>query len=635
MILKMSKLLFVGADDRKQEFLSRLQKEGVLQIEEYRGDKFVNEDITPDSAKAEAVHAAAKTLKRYEEEHPDLLDEVVTKDSYDGDLPGYIDELNKKYQSLHETKSEIEYKIENITPWGNFEYRIIEDIQIATNTVIQFWEVSSKVAPFFEIDKSVFKLQVCSQNHRDYFITFSDKKIQLANCIEHHIQTDLTTLFEQLASIDEEISDTIFEVLSYRTFKNKLLDEYLKELNSLHYDEALSFMVKDLDGLIFALQGWTASSDIENLNRAAAEFNVQLIEIEPDPGEKVPTKMKNKGLPELGQDLVTFYDTPAQSDWDPSGWVFLSFILFFAMIMGDGGYGLTLFILLLFFRIKGGKKLKGGGLRAINMGMVLTFSTFVYGTLFSGFYGVNLPIPGLDYLKESVNSPVIDGYVYFKSLADGDAVKNGILMRVSVLIGLGHISLSLFLKALRDFSTRQFITPFANFAWIVIIWLFYFLYSASGGNLGAFQTLITTEPNSYIMLSALGIVFVTSAGTFNPVKIIFGGLGGLYNGIQFFSDVLSYIRIFALGLSGSLIAIVFNDLGLQVMGLNMQIAGVDLSFIAIILGVLVIVFGHILNIALCLMGAVIHGLRLNFLEYYRWSFDGDGKPFKPFKDLLT
>ncbi|HPM33653.1 MAG TPA: hypothetical protein PLE16_03530, partial [Spirochaetota bacterium] len=195
------------------------------------------------------------------------------------------------------------------------------------------------------------------------------------------------------------------------------------------------------------------------------------------------------------------------------------------------------------------------------------------------------------------------------------------MMRVSVLIGMVHISLSLFLKTLRlIFSERSFIVPFANIAWIVAIWTFFFFYGNSFAGIESGQDI-----QKYILYCCGGVVFLTSAGSINPLKIFAGGLLGLYNGVQFFSDVLSYLRIFALGLSGALIAQTFNNIASSMS---------DLGGIFIALAVIISILGHLLNLGLSIMSAVIHGLRLNYLEYYRWSFDGGGKPYKPLKSLL-
>ncbi len=624
MILDMQKVLFVGPEDRKKDFLERLQKEGVVQIEDYAGNSFQKEENRVDSTKAEEIHTAAKLLKKYEDEYPHYEQREVKEKI--NDPVDFIHGLHKKIQSLQEKQAELEYKKQYLHPWGDFSLKTIEEIEKASHTVVQFWEVPHKY--FASVKPDAEMVHVTSVGQHEFFVTFSEKRIEIENCIEQSVDTDPKTIAHQLKKVHDDQVEYIGWMHALMKYREPLQKRYLDELNTVHFSKALASMVRPLDGMLFALQGWIRKKDVQKLREAVSEYGAQLETIKPEKGEKIPTSIENNGMPELGQDLVMFYDTPAQSDWDPSGWVFLAFVLFFSMIMGDGGYGLTLFLLLLFIRIKTGKKAKGSIVRFLNMSMVLTFATFVYGTLFSGFYGVNLPIPFAGSLKESISHPWFDAYLDFKNMTDGDAAKNGILMRVSVLIGLGHISLSLLLKALRDFSQKQFIRPFSNFAWIVIMWVFYHLYSETGGKINEFFAAMTTPPFGYVMGGALGVVFLTSAGTLHPGKLIGGGLGGIYNGVQFFSDVLSYIRIFALGLSGSLIAIVFNDLGTQVMSVDFAVLGVPA-------GILILVFGHLLNIGLCLMGAVIHGLRLNFLEYYRWSFDGDGRPFKPFKDLLA
>jgi len=280
------------------------------------------------------------------------------------------------------------------------------------------------------------------------------------------------------------------------------------------------------------------------------------------------------------------------------------------MIMGDGGYGIVLFLVTLYAAIK----VKKPGVKAkrmLAMAFILSIATIGYGVMTGSFFSV------------TESNPVFGKLLQFKLFNSGSVDKETLdnMMRVSVLIGMVHISLSLFLKTLRlIFSERSFIVPFANIAWIVAIWTFFFFYGNSFAGIESGQDI-----QKYILYCCGGVVFLTSAGSINPLKIFAGGLLGLYNGVQFFSDVLSYLRIFALGLSGALIAQTFNNIASSMS---------DLGGIFIALAVIISILGHLLNLGLSIMSAVIHGLRLNYLEYYRWSFDGGGKPYKPLKSLL-
>ena len=618
MIQRMQKVLFVGPESKRESFLKKLQKAGVLQIDDYTGSKFDKSEKFVDTTATDRIAQSWKLLKQYQP----LAENVVHHNKKAEDISAVVDEVltaEQELGALCDEQKSLEDRIAMVEPLGNFDLDVIRNIEDLASSVIQFWEVSEKNFSRLDIPKKVFMVEVQNKDGRVYFITISHKTLQIDKTSEITINESLKELYYKLVNNERKQSEIKDKFIDLTIYLDDIHLLYLSGLNDVNYKKALGAMITPLDGMLFALQGWTSKEDVKALHKLADNNEAELIEIEPDKGEKEPTLLKNKGLGEMGQDLVLFYDTPSSKEWDPSTWVFLSFIVFFAMIMGDGGYGITLFSLLLFFRIKNRKASKSAK-RFLNMGMVLTFATFVYGALFDNIYGVNFFIPEKLSYPEFIR-PAVQWFNDFKGLES--AQKNSALMKTSVLIGMGHISLSLVLKVLRDFANRVIIKPLSNLAWIAIIWAFYFWYSSGAQTSGLLQTTA-----GQVMTVGLGVVFLTSAGTFHPGKLIVGGLGGLYNGVQFFSDVLSYIRIFALGLSGSLIAVVFNDLAGLVFnsGMNKILAG--------FLGVLILVFGHLLNIGLCLMGAVIHGLRLNFLEYYRWSFDGDGRPFKPFSDLL-
>lgn len=625
MILKMQKLLFLGPENKREAVVKKLQEAGVVQIEEYHGEAFEKDDAAVDTSHADKIMHAVKTLHHYEAEDHDIEAPADVSKCNLSELSDEINDLEHHVGLIKEEEAELDLAMRQLQPWGKFSLNDLQKVQESSNSVIQFWSVPAKIYETVEVPDDIHVVLVNSHSQKEFFITIAESELSLENCIEEKIEKDSETINTELVRLGRERHELEDKILSYVPAAESLQKLYFAELNNVNYRKVLASAVQPFDAMLFGLQGWVAKEDYDLVSGIMDEEGATLIEIEADANEKVPTKLENKGVPALGESLVMFYDTPATSDWDPSGWVFLFFVLFFAMIMGDGGYGLTLFALLAIIRIKIGKKAGKSAKRFFGLALTLTFATFIYGTIFSGFYGLVLPIPGGDDLLKDSGIPFIDSILHFRGLEDTGSEKQGILMRVSILIGLVHISLSLFLKALREFSAKQFLTPFANFAWIVIMWVFYHLYSSAHGDLGLLTTYMTTAPFSYAMGISVALVFLCSAGTLHPGKLIAGGLGGLYNGVQFFSDVLSYIRIFALGLSGTLIAQVFNDLGTQVM---------NIATWTIPLGILVFILGHLLNIGLCLMGAVIHGLRLNFLEYYRWSFDGDGRPFKPFKDLL-
>jgi V/A-type H+-transporting ATPase subunit I len=187
-----------------------------------------------------------------------------------------------------------------------------------------------------------------------------------------------------------------------------------------------------------------------------------------------------------------------------------------------------------------------------------------------------------------------------------DKFYDNIMLELALLIGVIHISLS-FLRSIR--------TSWAGLGWIAFMvggYLFFPIY-LNATSLLHFTGMITkataAEAGMELIYGGIG-----AAGGLAILQYRLGGLGEIINIIQVFADVLSYLRLYALGLAGSMMSATFNDIG---------------GSMPIVAGLLVILIGHVVNIALSVMGGVIHGLRLNFLEWYHYSFEGGGKMFKP------
>ncbi|MBN1499261.1 MAG: hypothetical protein JW982_03855 [Spirochaetes bacterium] len=622
MIKKMQKVLLIGPEDNKKSVLKSLQNSGIVEIDEYKGRLFKKNEILADSSKAEHILNIYKNLKKYE---ANTVEFKSAEFSYgtDDQIIENLASLEKDIQRLSEEETVIKNKIRMLEPWGRFKVSDIAEIKKRGSVNIQFFEAVSKVYAELKFDSPdiIAVIDVNETAAKKYFAVFSKSEISFDNCIEFHPDADLEDLELKLIHNERNRKETVEQIVSYIPVEDRIFRLYLKELNSVNFEKAALSSVDAVEGQVFAFQGWVEKENLEAVQADCRKHQVELFEIEPEKDEKIPTSMINKGPGALGEGLVKFYDTPSYKDWDPSAWVFLSFTVFFAMIMGDGGYGLTLLMLLIFLRLKM-KNLKTNAKRFFNLAMILCTATAVYGLAFGSFYSIS-----------SKNNAFIGDLVSRISLfhmnPTGSAdMKN--MMMVSILIGMIHISFSVFLKTLRLIANKKLFIPLANLTWIVIIWAFFFWYGeAPKFGIMPAKTVPGIQPVEHILIIGSGIVFLASGlatGSFNPVKIIFSGLGGLYNGIQFFSDVLSYIRIFALGLSGALIGITFNDMATGIWN--------ALPFAGPVFAILIFIFGHLLNIGLCIMGAVIHGLRLNFLEFYRWSFDGDGRAFKPLKDLL-
>ncbi len=618
MIEKMHKVLFAGPLEIRSDFIVKLQEKGVVEPESYKGELFSKNGKEVDTSSADRILAIFKTLKKYRSEALEtdlrkdgkiLIHEIIEQ------LPLIEDELRAAKENelqLNKTKSILE-------PLGDFDITDLNDIEKRGSVCLQFWETSLKNFEKASFD-GVFPLIIKDDGKKIYLITVSKEKISLEGLSEIIVNDDIKSIDKKLEETKNEKENILKKIYSFVPYDRDIYDLYLKELNIVNYDNVISASIEPLDGKIFVVQGWCPDKELKSIYEMVKEMPVTVMEIEPEKNDRIPTFMKNKGPAAIGQELVEFYDTPSYTDWDPSSIVFFSFLLFFSMIMGDGGYGLLLFIIMIVVKLKV-KNPKPSGKRIINMGMALTFGTFVYGIISGGFFGLS---PDNKIFGWLVKLQLFNGGC---TNPDGSMNSTDLnnMMRAAIIIGIVHITLSLIVKSAKSIlDEKDFLEPLRKLAWIFAMWLFFFYY---GKPFMGISSQLPIQLNA--IYAALGIVAVISgikAGSFNPVKILLSAFLGVYDGVQFFSDVLSYIRIFALGLSGALIAQTFNSLAYGL---------IESGGLFIVLGAFVFIAGHLLNIGLCLMSAVIHGLRLNVLEYYRWSFEGAGRAFKPFKNLVN
>ena len=625
MISKMQKLLLVGPQKKKEEIIKTLQKAGVVEVMPYKGKEFRTDGRFVTTADADTALSALKLADKY-----GAMENAKSRRSeinlHGSELANKIIELDASCKKIKDEITLLGNKLSTIEKLGDFSLDDIRLIEKKGNIKIQIWECPKKSAEEINFEKVLAVFKIYADSSSVFFLTCAKEPVQLRKCSEIVVEEDMTGLKKAITELKEKQNGTESAIFDLAAKRGELYDNYLAELDKISFNRAAKGTVSEFDDKVFLLQAWCPKGELANLKKTFENECAAIIEIEPEKDETIPTLIDSKkAVDEMGRDLVNIYDTPAYNDWDPSSWVFFSFTLFFAMIVGDGGYGLLLFVFMLFLKIK----LKNPGAamkRFINLSLVLTGATAVYGVLTGAFFGwfpkaFEAPLitfcKNMDFIKIDKTNP--------------DTTK--FMMQLSVLIGMVHICLSLILRGLRAAKDeKDFITPLINIAWIGGIWSFFFWYAFDKGGSTVFNAADPAAISANGLLSLeifagiLVVLYAIQAKTFNPFKMLYASFFGLYNGVQFFSDILSYIRLFALGLSGALLAQTFNNLAGQVL---------DLGVIGYIFAPLIAIFGHLLNIALCLMGGVIHGLRLNFLEWYRWCFDGSGRRFVPFKNLMT
>ncbi|MCK5354046.1 MAG: ATPase, partial [Methyloprofundus sp.] len=276
------------------------------------------------------------------------------------------------------------------------------------------------------------------------------------------------------------------------------------------------------------------------------------------------------------------------------------FALFFAMILSDAGYA-AVFMIFLALKWQGmGQSPKG--IRFRQLLLVTLVSSSLWGVLVGSYFGMSPEVGTL-----------VEKFKIF-DINDFDT-----MMKISIFVGVIHVALA---NLLRAYQLKQKTTRYASMGWALFVIGGFILWQAEDTHSAVLQQSATFS----LSLAVIALLFFSSDRKIHsPVDFIlrlFDGIKSLTGITKIFGDVLSYMRLFALGLASASLAITFNDLASQVYH---AMPGVGLLF-----SILILLIGHTLNIMLGIMSGVVHGLRLNFIEFYNWSVSDEGYPFKAF-----
>ena len=491
-------------------------------------------------------------------------------------------------------------RIKDREPWGNFEYPDKDDVG---GYLLWFYILPlGKKSALAELD---MPWEIVHQDNLSAYVLVISPTEPPAGLLP---VPRIHTGSESLETLRKQFEATRIDLDSLRAERDSLTRWiYLLENNIARAEDAAALKHASeltLDNAeMFALQGWTPARRVDALEKYARRNGLGLLVEDPRSGDKPPTLLDNPERVAGGADLVSFYQTPAYAAWDPSQIVLVSFALFFAMILGDAGYGLALGVALGLFWRRMGKNDLGRRMRDM-MAMIVALSV-AYGALAGSYFGVT---PRSDSLL---------GWLHVLDLDDFD-----VMIRLSIIVGAVHVTVANTMRALNHDDWRDRVIPIAWNAVIagsLALWLF-----------GSGQEGITTVGMLSVGLMIAGAAAVLCFGSKREVRTprdaalrLLGGLMSLTNATKVFGDVLSYLRLFALGLASASLAITFNQIAND--------AAAAAPGAGLLLKLLILLLGHGLNLALAVISGVVHGLRLNFIEFFNWGMEEEGYPFRPFR----
>jgi V/A-type H+-transporting ATPase subunit I len=572
-IVALKKCTLIGLVREKLEILEELQALGCVHIEPLRSLEDTRQRAYPTRyLKAVKFLASCPRKLRPIQEDPSFDAEALTERCL---------ALEERMRTLQDRCDFLRGRIRALEPWGEFHLPPEEAL-----SGLKLWFYVVPLRRLKALPKNGLVWQVVHQTPQlAYVVVVAEEEPALWPLPRVHTgRMPLSRLKAELSRLEVELEDCALE----RERLTRFLALFYRHLGELE-DQALRRQAADAAleaNELFALQGWVPVPSLGALESFARRRGLGLIVQEPLASETPPTLLANPRPFAAGEILVRFYQLPRYDDWDPSAVVFVSFVAFFAIMLADAGYALLLLaaLWLLRHRLSSDLRILGGWAAGASL---------VWGTLVGGYFGHPLP----------------SHWIPVRLLALGDL--SGMLA-FSIVVGLLHLSLANLMRAWQGIRhSRPWLAPLG---WIAAAW----------GGFGFWQG----KEAVWLGVIGGGLAAVLVGSSQRPVKRWMDlfwrgleGLGELTKATRLLGDVLSYLRLFAIALAGSALASTCNALAVEARG----VVG-----LGVLESLLVLLIGHGINGGLSLMGAVIHGLRLNCIEFFGWALAGEGRPFRAF-----
>ena len=591
MIDRMTKYSFILLSGEEGALIDQLQGLGLVDIT--RSEKPVDEASSKLSGEIDLIQGIIQGIKNIdlpEGTQPVAYPEEDLVRLAGGALMHYVD-ADAKVSALLKEK-------ENLAHWGDFDTALLQQLADA-GTPLHFHILAPK--QFKPAWQEQAALTVVSQDKEHVYFVVAGAD---------DLPGGIPTPERNSASVEQELQEALQEQAKAQGIV-AMLKERVPELERMQrtayakLDKYLAGQaaVPAAENTIVTLVGYAPTESDATVTEALEQAGVFYLQDAATVEDRPPIHFKNNKFVKMFEVLTDMYGRPEYDGFDPTPFIAVFFMLFFALCMGDMGYGLVLIVVgLLLRKVESFKSLAplvvtlGGATVVVGFFLHTFFSIDIaQWECFAGIRGIFLP-------------DEIAGY------AGG--------MVLSLIVGVVHLCLAMIVKAINAVRVHGFDASLGTLGWTLLI--------VGGVVVGGISLtgVMSSEVTKWVVI-ALGVI--SAIGIFplnNPKRNKLANVGlGLWDSYQMVTgllgDVLSYLRLYALGLAGSMLGMAFNDMGNMVLGDGS-------NPILWVFFILLVLIGHTLNIAMCALGAFVHPLRLNFLEFFKNSgYEAGGRKFNP------
>lgn len=604
MIVSMSKFSFLVYHKDYQPFLDNVRELGVVHLIEKQ--KEVSDDIRDSYDQVKQIQGVIKSLEKRHGSMPEPAHSSHGKELYEDTLD-LMEQLEHKTMQLNQLSKEMS----QVRHWGDYNPATVSKLR-EYGLHLKFFTVSSR--KFDETWPQQYPIEVVGQHGGlTYFVAVQpgDEEIEIDAEEMRPPEKPISELQYYHQKLQDDIRDINGSLDKHAEESMPAIRYYFFEvIENIDYKKALENTVSEAEEKVMLLEGWVPEGKKAGLIEHLEKNNILYLVEKPSKEDKVPVLLKNKKFPQRFEMLGELYSLPKYNELDMTPFFAPFYMLFFGFCLGDAGYGLLMVAAALLLKKKVKKELKNV------MGLVfyLGLSTILFGIIGGTVFGIPL---------YETNLPVYSTLAERFKARDTDI--NQLLFYLALLFGGVQILFGMFLKAKNEIMQFGWGYAIGTIGWITLLVGGISLYLISK------LTGIPMDELNVPLYGVLGISGLMILPLNNLRRNVFMNVGvGLwttYNMVTgILGDLLSYIRLFALGISSAIMGFVFNSLAVEMSG--------SIPVLNIIIMVIILVIGHSINLFMSGLGAFVHPMRLTFVEFYKNAgFSGGGKQYNPFRKI--
>ncbi len=603
MIVPMIKYGFLVYHRDFDSFLSRLQEMGLVDVE--RHTKVLSDE----------ERNLINEINRYTQTLKDLKIRAAQIDQTGQVAPLNSDAVLNEYEDLIKEKEQVESSIRraqkdlnDVRPWGNFNIDLLRKLS-DSGLNIKFYVTNEKA--FDESLLEDYTVEVINneagqvyfvwiqQYDQDASLPIEAVEVKIPNYSASGKETEIATHRGRISEIESRINELSSFVAQLEASKDELVNQL--EINSVTLSAE-----KQAEDKVLILTGWVPKPKNDEFVEFIEQESIIYVSERAKREDSAPILLKNNRFARLFEPIGSLFTNPTYGELDLTSLFAPFFMMFFGFCLGDAGYGLVLLFGAAIFKRKANKKMRP----ILSLVQWLALATIIFGIITGTFFGIELVNVEIPFIQK------------FKNMF----LDQNQLFALALIVGAIQIVFGMFVKAANEIRLWGWMHSITTFSWLLLILgsgTFYGLSMVEGVNvefMGLAHKII-------LGVAAIGILFFNSPGK-NPFVNFGLGLWGIYNMVTgLFGDILSYIRLFALGLSSAILGSVFNSLAFGM--------APDIPVVGAIVTILILIAGHSINLFMATLGSLVHPMRLIFVEFYKNAgFIGGGKTYQPFKKKI-